>query len=102
MIAHLSLSMGAPRFQTSDARNLRAHSTESRRPACPRLRGCSIVLVCMHLPWVSQDFDHLVALGIHVGHALFISALLRLVAWMFVALNDTRTPPGQPQLSDQQ
>lgn len=50
----------------------------------------------------SLRYRILYALGILVGLALFIAALLWSVAWLFVELDDSRTPPNHPELSNQQ
>lgn len=42
------------------------------------------------------------AIGILAGLGLFAAALLWFVAWLFVELDDSRTPPGHPELSDRQ
>ena len=43
-----------------------------------------------------------VAGGILAALALLIAAMLWFVSWLFVELDDSRTPPGHPELSDQQ
>lgn len=50
----------------------------------------------------SLRYRILYALGVLVGLGLFIAGLLWFVAWLFVELDDSRTPPGHPELSDQQ
>lgn len=44
----------------------------------------------------------LFGVAVLAGLALFSAALLWFVAWLFVELDASRTPPNHPELSDQQ
>ena len=50
----------------------------------------------------SLRYRILFAVGVLAALGLFIAALLWFVAWLFVELDDSRTPPNHPELSDQQ